>query len=141
MLRLFVLMCGFASLGAEVKIMKSSIRTFALRFAATVALFAPAAAAQAQGVGHSVCKNVWDWGSAKYVQVCNSVYYPPPPSAPPPAPEPPVRAHTTGSESTVGYDPAAEARKSQLRATEHQDPARSLCPPPYRMTASDGCQR
>src|SRR6266446_3627913 len=33
--------------------MKSSIGTFALRFAATVVLFAPAAAAQAQGIGQS----------------------------------------------------------------------------------------
>src|SRR6266852_2970419 len=114
--------------------MQSSIGTFALRLAATVVLFAPAAAAQAQGIGQSICRDVWDWGSAKYVHVCNSVYYPPPP----PPPTPPV-SHTTGSESTVLYDPVAEARKAQLRATEPRVlPRSTLCPPPYRMTASDG---
>jgi len=51
--------------------MKSSIGTFALRFAATAILFAPPAAAQAQGIGQSICRDVWDWGSGKYAQVCN----------------------------------------------------------------------
>jgi hypothetical protein len=121
--------------------MQSSIGTFALRLAATVVLFAPAVAAQAQGIGQSICRDVWDWGSGKYVQVCNSVYYPPPPPPTSPPPEPPVR-HTTGSESTVLIDPIAEARKAQLRATEHQDPpSSSFCRPPYRMTAWDGCQK
>ena len=57
--------------------MKSSFRSFTLRFAATVILFAPAAV-QAQGIDQSVCRDVWDWGSGKYMRVCNSVYYPPP---------------------------------------------------------------
>jgi hypothetical protein len=71
-------------------------------------------------------------------RVCNSVYYPPPP---PPPPEPPV-THTIGTETTVHYDAAAEARKAQLRATEHRvPPSSNLCPPPYRITASDGCQK
>src|SRR5216683_5237674 len=114
--------------------MKSSIGTFVLRLAATALLFAPAAA-QAQGTSRSICTNVW--GS----QVCNSVYYPPPPPPAPPPPEPPVQ-HTTGSETFVPYDPGAEARKAQLRATEHRAPSSStLCPPPYRMTVSDGCQK
>jgi hypothetical protein len=110
--------------------MKSSIGTFALRFAATAVLFAPVAAAQAQGTGQSTCKHVG------YELVCNSVYYPPPPPPPPPV-------HTTGSETTVHYNPVAEARNAQLRATEHRDPpsSSSLCPPPYRMTARDGCQK
>jgi hypothetical protein len=122
-------------------VMKSRIGTFALRFGATVILFAPAAVAQAQGIGHSICRDVWDWGSAKYVRVCDSVYYPPPQPPPPPPPEAPVR-HTTGSEEYRTYDPDAEARKAQLRATEHRAPSgSSLCPPPYRITASDGCQK
>src|SRR5258708_6756184 len=94
--------------------MKSSIGTFALRFAATVVLFAPAGAARAPGMGRSVCRDglvpgrvgaIGNDERAPHEQVCNQVYYPPPP---PPPPEPPVR-HTTGSESTVQYDPVAEA--------------------------------
>jgi len=92
---------------------KSSIGTFALRLVASALLFAPAAA-QAQGSSHSVCRDVWD-GGTKYVRVCDNVYYPPPAPPPPPAPEPPVR-HTPASE-TIQYDPVAEARKAQLRAT------------------------
>jgi hypothetical protein len=53
--------------------MKGSFVTFALRFAAAIVLFAPAAAVEAQDVGHSVCRDVWDFGSAKYVRVCDSV--------------------------------------------------------------------
>jgi hypothetical protein len=61
------------------------------------------------------------------------VYYPSP--LPPPAPEPPVM-HMTGG------DAVAEGRKAQLRATEHEEPpSLSLCSPPYRMTARDGCQK
>ena len=122
--------------------LKSGIGTLASRFAATVVLFAPAVAAQAQGVGHSTCRDVWDFGSARYVRVCDSVYYPPSPPPPTPAPEPSV-THTTGYETTVHFDAAAEARKAQLPATEHRaTPGTSnLCPPPYRMTAQDGCQR
>jgi len=92
--------------------MESSFRVFVLRFAATAVLFAPAAAAQALGIGQSVCRDVWDWGSAKHVHVCNSVYYPPVAPQPPPQPEPPVK-HTTGYEESVRFDPAAEARKAQ----------------------------
>jgi hypothetical protein len=123
--------------------MKSSFGTFVLRFAATAVLFAPAAAAQTPGVGQSVCRQVWDWGAGKYMQVCDSVYYPPQPTAPapPPPPEPPV-AHTTGSETTVRYDGNAEVRRAQSQATGHQPPpSSSLCPPLYRMTALDGCQK
>jgi hypothetical protein len=117
--------------------MKSSNVTFA----ALAVLFAAAAISQAQGIGQSGCRDVWDWGSGKYMRVCNSVYYPPPAPPPQPAPEPPV-THTTGSETTVHYDAVAEARKAQLRATEHRvPPGSSLCPPPYRMTAQDGCQK
>jgi hypothetical protein len=51
--------------------MKSSIGRFALRFAATALLFAPAATGQAQGIGQSVCRDVWDWGSGTCrLQVC-----------------------------------------------------------------------
>jgi hypothetical protein len=57
--------------------MKSSIGTFALRFAATVVLFAPAAAAQAPGIGQTICQDVWD--ADQKLRVCNQVYYPPPP--------------------------------------------------------------
>jgi|ERR1700730_15400492 hypothetical protein len=44
--------------------------------------------------------------------------------------------------STVAYDPVAEARKTRLRAqAAPSDPdAVQLCPPPHRMTARDGCQ-
>ena len=132
--------------------MKRSIGTFALRFAVTVVQFAPAASAQAPGIGQTTCRDELVPSGGTFtpsirVRVCDSTYYPP---APPP-PEPPVR-YTTGSESTVPINPVAEARKTQLRATEshpsgqtggsavHRDPP-SLCPPPYRMTASDGCQK
>src|SRR5260370_9697880 len=102
-------------------------------------------------MGESIWKDVWAWGTGKYMQVRNRVYYPPPPPVPPPLPpplpEPPVR-HTTGSESAVQYDPVAEARKAQVRTTESRpsgavEPLRrgGLCSPPYRMTASDGCQK
>jgi hypothetical protein len=124
--------------------MKSSIGTLALRFAATVVLFAPTVTAQAQGIGQTICRNVWvpppfiGFEEGHTERVCNSVYYPPPP---PPPPEPPV-THTIGTETTVHYDAAAEARKAQLRATEHRvPPSSNLCPPPYRITASDGCQK
>ena len=123
--------------------MKSSFGTFVLRFAATAVLFAPAAGAQTPGVGQSVCRQVWDWEAGRYMQVCNSVYYPPQPTAPasPPPPEPPV-THTPAVNSFVPYEAAAEARKAKLRATEHRSPSSSnLCPPPYRMTAHDGCQK
>jgi hypothetical protein len=57
------------------------------------------------------------------------------PAAPPPSPLPeaPVR-HLTGSQSTIRDDANVGARKAQ-------SPSSSLCPPPYRMTASDGCQK
>ena len=139
--------------------MNSSVGTFVLRFMATAVLLAPAIA-QAQGIGQTICRDVQVPGRVGAIgaderahteRVCNSVYYPPPP---PPPPEPPVR-HTTGSESIERYDPDAEARKAQLRATQlrpsgetdrevvkHRDPpSSSFCPPPYRMTAWDGCQK
>ena len=123
--------------------MRSSIGNLALRFLAIAVLFAPAAAAKAQGIGQTICRDevvptLGTFQPSQHQRVCNSVYYPPPP---PPAPEPPVQ-HTTGSEEYRTYDPAAEARKAKLRATEQRAPASSsLCPPPYRMIASDGCQR
>ena len=123
--------------------MKSSIANFALRFAATAVLLAPAAV-QAQGSSQSVCQYVWDPVAFKRLRVCNEVYYPPAPTPtqPPPAAEPPANPTTGGKSVTVPYDPAEEARKAQLRATEHRDrPSSTLCPPPYRMTASDGCQK
>jgi hypothetical protein len=89
--------------------MKSRIGTLALRFAATVVLFAPVAAAQAHSVDRSICRDVWDWGS----DVCDSVYYPPAP-APAPQPLPPSVEHTTGSETAVQYDSRCEARKGGL---------------------------
>jgi hypothetical protein len=116
-----------ASLREGVNIMKSSIGAFVLRLAAMAVLLAPAAA-QAQGSSRTICKG---YGT----RVCDTVYSPPPPP-----PEPPK--HTTGTETLIPYDPVAEARKAQLRATEHRAPSSStLCPPPYRMTASDGCQK
>jgi hypothetical protein len=53
---------------------------------------------------------------------------------PGPSPEPPV-THMKGSESSIRYNREADARNAQL------PPSSSLCPPPYRMTASDGCQK
>lgn len=53
---------------------------------------------------------------------------------PAPSPEPPL-THATGGDSSIGYNRDAEARKAQL------PPSSSLCPSPYRMTASDGCQK
>src|SRR6516162_863720 len=97
--------------------MKSRIRTFALRFAATVLLFAPAVAVQAQGTSPP----------------------PPQPAQPASATEPPIKHAITNE--IILYDAAAEARKAQLRATEQRDSRSTLCPPPYRMTARDGCQR
>jgi hypothetical protein len=43
---------------------KSSIGKFALRFAAAVVLFAPAVAAQAQGTGRTICRDVWVLGAS-----------------------------------------------------------------------------
>jgi hypothetical protein len=117
---------------SESNVMKSSIGTLALRFAATVVLFAPAVTAQAQDIGHSP--------SAVGNRASTPMSAPPPPPQPA-APEPPV-TRTTPSSETVYYDAAAEAQKAQLRATERRDPpSLSLCPPPYRMTARDGCQK
>ena len=130
--------------------MKSSIGTFALRFAATAALLARAAVAQAQGHGQTICRDVSVPGRVGAIdpnerahteRVCNTVSYPAPPT-PAPAAEPPKVEHTTGSSETVYYNATAEARKAQPRTTDHPTPASSsLCPPSYRMTARDGCQR
>src|SRR6266446_4058948 len=123
--------------------MKSGMGTFALRFAAMAVLIAPAAAL-AQGSSQSVCQYVWDPVAFKRLRVCNEAYYPSPPAPTQPAPaaEPPVRPSAGGRIETVPYDPADEARKAQLRATKPRASSSStLCPPPYRMTASDGCQR
>jgi hypothetical protein len=207
--------------------MKSAIRAFALRFAATTVLFVPSVVAQAQGIGHppsaagdrastrvspatsavhaapprpdrrpsfetasrtppttsslsprssplgqtnaspsrtrgesrmqenringSVPETSGpetsssggldrDW-NRRSVHVRNYYYYLPP--APLSAPTPPAEPTVTRpSSETVYYDPVAEAGKAQVRATEHRDPpSSSLCPPPYRMTARDGCQK
>src|SRR5215471_16238315 len=123
--------------------MKSSIGILALPLAATVVLFAPAGTVQAQGTSRTICHDelVQSGGTftpSTRVRVCDTVSYAPPP---PPAPEPPPK-HTTGSEETVHYDAAAGARKVQARAPEHPaSTSSSLCPPPYRMTAQDGCQK
>jgi hypothetical protein len=64
--------------------MKSSFGTFVLCFPAAGVLFEPVAAARAQGVGQSVCRDVLVPGRAGAIgnderahteQVCNSVYY------------------------------------------------------------------
>jgi hypothetical protein len=55
------------------------------------------------------------------------------PPAPAPSPEPPV-THTRDRQSTIRYDANEGARKAQ-------SPSSTLCPPPYRMTASDGSQK
>jgi hypothetical protein len=55
-------------------------------------------------------------------------------SAPAPSPEPPPTDMTLGK-SAIRSDHNTEARKWQ------PPPSSSLCPPPYRMTASDGCQK
>jgi hypothetical protein len=123
--------------------MKSGMGTFALRFAAMAVLLAPAAAL-AQGSSQSVCRYVWDPVAFQRLRVCNEAYYPPPPAPTQPeaAAERPVRPSPGGKSETVQYDPADEARKAQLRATAPRAPSSStLCPPPYRMTVSDGCQR
>ena len=126
--------------------MKGSITAFSLRFAAVVVLMTPAATLQAQGRGQSICRDVWDWSSGRYVQVCNEVYYPPRSPSAPPAPDPPAR-QTTGTESTIRYNADAEERKAQLQGIERgkapdgrTQSGTNLCRPPYRMTARDGCQ-
>src|SRR5437016_5995641 len=116
-----------ASARVEVNLMKSSIGNSALRLVATAFLFAPVAAAQAPGSSQSVCKYVWDPVLFKPLRVCNEVYYPPPPPPPQPAvaAEPPVQRTTGGERETIPYDPVNEARKAQLRATEHRVPPSS----------------
>ena len=128
--------------------MTGSIGVFCLRVAVVVVLMAPAATLQAQGRGQSICRDVWDWNSGRYVQVCNDVYYPPSSPSPPPPPAPDLQARQTiDTENTIRYNADAEQRKAQLQAIEHagapdrgSPSALSLCPPPYRMTARDGCQ-
>jgi hypothetical protein len=61
-------------------------------------------------------------------------------AAPPPPPEPRV-TNTNGSETAVQFDPEAEPNQALLRANEPAGLRSTLCPPPYRMTASDRCQR
>jgi len=42
--------------------------------------------------------------------------------------------------TTVPFDPASEAAKA-ARTANYRDPgAISICQPPFRMTARDGCQ-
>jgi hypothetical protein len=55
---------------------------------------------------------------------------------------------TTNTENTIRYNADPEERRAQLRAIERggapdrgSPPNSTLCPPPYRMTARDGCQR
>ena len=73
-----------------------------------------------------------------YLRVNN--YYLPPSAPTAPAQEP-LETHTTGSETTTHYDAVAAGREAQLPATEYRrPPGSSLCPPPKRMTAQDGCQ-
>jgi hypothetical protein len=105
-------------------------------------LFALAGAVQAQGTSRTICHDelVPSGGTftrSTSVRVCDSVSYAPPP---PPAPEPPPR-HATGSETAVHFDPEAEAVKTRLRTAEPRDRRSTLCPPPYRMTNQDGCQK
>jgi hypothetical protein len=117
--------------------MKGSIGAFALCFAALAALLAPGAAAQEQGQVRRVCHMVG------FAPVCADVYSP----SPSPAPAPAAR-HAAGTESAIRYNADDEERKAQLQAIERDEapdrrtpPGSSLCPPPYRMTAKDGCQR
>jgi hypothetical protein len=49
---------AFFSILQEVNVMKSSIGTLALRFAATIVLLGPAITTHAQGIGQSVCRDV-----------------------------------------------------------------------------------
>jgi hypothetical protein len=115
----------------------------ALLVGAMAVLLAPPAA-QGQDSSQSVCRYVWDPVAFKRLRVCNETYYPSPPAPTQAAAaaEPPVRPSPGGRIETVPYDPADEARKAQLRATEHRAPSSlTLCQPPYRMTASDGCQK
>ena len=81
-------------------------------------------------------------GNREVVHLRVSNYYLPPSAPTAPAQEPPV-THTTGYETTVHYDDAVAAgREAQLPAAEYRpSPGSSLCPPPKRMTARDGCQR
>jgi hypothetical protein len=53
-----------------------------------------------------------------------------------------ARADELSHRQTIEFDPAAEAQKKQLRAAKgYRDPSQvSLCPPPRRFTARDGCQ-
>jgi hypothetical protein len=112
-------------------------------------IYAPSIA-KAQSTGQTICRDVWVPGrvgainpneKAHSERVCNTVYSPQP-SAPQPTTDPPKVEHTTGSSETVQYDVMGEARKARLRASEPQTPPSSgLCPPPYRMTARDGCQK
>jgi hypothetical protein len=124
-------------------IMKSGIGSFVLRFAAMAVLIALATAAQAQGTSQSVCQYVGPRPvqAAACLQrgLLSSSTTTRPSGASGRACS---QAHNGGTSETVPYDPVAEARKAELRATERQDrPGSNLCPPPYRMTAHDGCQK
>ncbi len=112
------------------------------------------ASAQAQTTtGRTVCQNVWqpDWNfssmqssSGHWVQVCDSVADQLPATAPAtpassPQPDTDILARGPGSREDVQFDPAAVARKARAVAASPSHGS-SLCPPPYHMTAWDGCQ-
>ena len=105
--------------------------TKTVRYAAIVTLLATQPG-QAQTGGQSVCTNVWD-GYSKYERVCSWEAYAPTVVNPP---EPEYR-RGPGTEETVYYDPAAEARKRQAAGLSLVS---DLCVRPYRMTERDGCQ-
>jgi hypothetical protein len=127
-------MCGEHFMSEQTGPYRRQLRTFTVA-AVLLASLPPAAEAQTT---QSVCQQVIN--SYRVMRVCRQVV------VPTPAPAPPARLPETsaqrgpGTETTVRYDPAVEAKKARARASEPVPAARDVCPPPYRMTERDGCQ-
>lgn len=105
-------------------------------WAAAAVLFMGLHAADAQTI-RTVCRDVIN--SYRVIRVCRQVVVPAPAPARA-APEPEKSAQRgPGTETTVQYDPAEEARKARGRAADPGGRDAS-CPPPWRWSPWNGCQ-
>ncbi len=96
---------------------------------------APAPAFAQDTTYQRTCSTSCDWRGENCQRTCTGSISQQPP------PEEPFR-RGPGTETTIRYDPAAEARKRDiLGGADANDGSENLCPSPrYRMTARNGCQ-